>query len=392
MSTKYIAEVNINCRKEHTCAGCGALYSYPLVRKIRVESTTSQQAAQEQANANAATTTQKEIELHPCPTCGLYQPDMVAKQRKAWHLTILIVGSIVAMIILLVANAGFAEALSFTALQANTATIVMVFITAAEFIGYMLVEFTNPNADPSANARLSAAAVAGGAIRHVPGRISQPPADLIHPPKSTAHRLALPMVLLGVALIGSSAVIRSMNHWPLNPDCVPSVVGAGDNVRIYMKESVVSFNADWRGEPKVTFTTEKNSSPINANASAPGRGGTWEGGGTQLTVRGASSEAIVACVDILVPQSLTGGTANCRIDLDVTYPAEGSSGYHIERTLLQHSFTVNLAPLGAGSLYTTLWWGTTLSGLLLTVIGGILLVRAAASFSSRALPVRVLTS
>ena len=141
----------------------------------------------------------------------------------------------------------------------------------------------------------------------------------------------------------------------------------------------------------MTFTTEKNSSPIIANASAPGRGENWEGHGRILTVSVAPTEPIVACVDILVPQSLTGQTATCAIALDVIYPAGDASGYHIERTRLQHSLTLNLAPPGAGSLYTALWWGTTLPGLLLTVIGGILLVRAAGSFSSRAVPVRVLT-
>ena len=388
MSTTYTAKVAVNCEKEHTCAGCGAVYSYPLVCTIAGSSTNSEQAARKQAEANAAAAIKKKIELHPCPTCGLYQPDMVAKQRKVRHLTILIVGSIVAMITLLGASADFAIELSFTALQANTATIVMVLITAAAFASYLLVEFTNPNADPSSNARLSAAAVSRGAIRHVPGRTGPPLADLIHPPKSTAHRLALPIVLLGVALIGSSAVIRSMNHWPLNPDCVPSVVGAGDNVRIYMRESVDTVSAFWRGEPKVTFTTEKNSSPISANASAPGRGKNWEGNGVIFM---GTTEAIVPCVDILVPQSLTGKTANCAIDLDLIYPESGSGGYHIERTRLQDTITINLAPPGAGSLFAALWWGTTLPGLLCTVIGGILLVKAAGSFSSRALPVRVVT-
>ena len=49
MATTYTAEVAINCQKEHTCAGRGAVYSYPFVRKIRGSSTTSTQAARRQA-------------------------------------------------------------------------------------------------------------------------------------------------------------------------------------------------------------------------------------------------------------------------------------------------------------------------------------------------------
>ena len=155
MSTTYTAKVAVNCQKEHTCAGCGSVYSYPLVRTVEGSSTTSEQAAREQAEANAAAATKKEIELHPCPTCGLYQPDMVAKQRKARHLTILLLGTILAMITLLGASADFARALSFTALQSNTATIVMVLITAAVFVSYMLVELQALNRHQPPNKRLN---------------------------------------------------------------------------------------------------------------------------------------------------------------------------------------------------------------------------------------------
>jgi hypothetical protein len=299
----------------------------------------------------------------------------------------LFAGIIATIITLLWASSGFASELSFTALQANTATIVMVLIATAVFVSYVIIGLVNPNTDPSANVQHAAAAVTAGLLRHIPGRTGAPLADFVRPPKSTAHRLALPIVLLGVVFTGSSEVIRSMNHWPLNPDCIPSVVGAGDNVRIYMPESVDTVSAFWRGEPKVTFTTEKESSPISATASAPGRGENWENNGTIFM---GTTEAIVPWVDIVVPQSLTGHTANCAIDLELIYPKGSSSGYHVERTDLKDTVIINLAPPGVGSIFTPLWWGTTLTGLLCTIIGGILLVKAAGSFGSRALPARVL--
>ena len=136
--TTYTATLKVNCRKEHTCVGCGDVYSYALDRDVGASSTESAEAAQKMAKEKAAQIMQKAVDLHPCPTCGLYQPDMVAKLRKKRYLIILLVGTIASMITLLGASAGFASELSFTALQANTATIVMVVITTAVFVSYVL--------------------------------------------------------------------------------------------------------------------------------------------------------------------------------------------------------------------------------------------------------------
>src|SRR5438128_1474469 len=54
---------------EDVCVGCGGVYRYP-----------AQRAKFHQRRPKSR------LAMRPCPTCGLYQPDMIGKQRLWQHL------------------------------------------------------------------------------------------------------------------------------------------------------------------------------------------------------------------------------------------------------------------------------------------------------------------
>src|SRR5262245_1975374 len=85
MAKNYTATIEAKSWKEHTCAACGATYSYLLQRKV-TGTAGNPQRAEELARKKVGPTLEKEVDLHPCPTCGLMQPDMVGQQRAKKHL------------------------------------------------------------------------------------------------------------------------------------------------------------------------------------------------------------------------------------------------------------------------------------------------------------------
>src|SRR5271155_4519853 len=64
--------------KQHTCCVCGCVFRYQMERSAQG---TLLESSEEAVKRKLA----KEVDVHPCPTCGLIQPDMVAQGRTLWH-------------------------------------------------------------------------------------------------------------------------------------------------------------------------------------------------------------------------------------------------------------------------------------------------------------------
>src|SRR5438105_3171170 len=84
MATTYKSTIEVRCWKEHTCVNCGGTFAYLFVRKVTGRAPTAE-AATTCARAAALKAIQNEVDLHPCPACGLYQPDMVGAKRARRH-------------------------------------------------------------------------------------------------------------------------------------------------------------------------------------------------------------------------------------------------------------------------------------------------------------------
>ena len=80
MAKTYTSTLQIRCWKHHKCIGCNGSYAYEFIRKITGTGRTAEKATAA-SKANAEKALKRDTDLHPCPTCGLYQPDMIGQRR-----------------------------------------------------------------------------------------------------------------------------------------------------------------------------------------------------------------------------------------------------------------------------------------------------------------------
>src|SRR5436190_10541170 len=115
MARTYTSTIEARAWKEHTCLNCGSVFSYLLVRKVTGNSGNATKA-EELARKNAGIAMQTQVDEHPCPTCGLVQPDMIGQRRAKQHKVIFWI-ALLAFILLLILRVSYA-------VQANTLTVV----------------------------------------------------------------------------------------------------------------------------------------------------------------------------------------------------------------------------------------------------------------------------
>src|ERR1700682_3888884 len=84
MATTYTSTVEVKVWKGHTCCRCGQPYRYLCERKKKGQGK-NPAAASAAAQKAVVAALAYEVDQQPCPTCGLYQPDMVAALRRRRH-------------------------------------------------------------------------------------------------------------------------------------------------------------------------------------------------------------------------------------------------------------------------------------------------------------------
>src|SRR5262245_41237214 len=84
MATTYTSTVEVNVWKEHTCVGCGTVYRY-LFKRTKTGQGATPDAARANVHKAVVAALEKEVDMQPCPGCGLYQPDMIGAQRWKRH-------------------------------------------------------------------------------------------------------------------------------------------------------------------------------------------------------------------------------------------------------------------------------------------------------------------
>jgi hypothetical protein len=380
MARTYTSTIEVNCRKEHTCAGCGAAYSYPFVRKVKGQGNTAERATAN-CQKNVAKTVAESVDLYPCPTCGLYQPDMIGQQRRSRHNLVMWLGILLLFVLIMIRF--------WYGMQSYTASICIAAVCAAIFAGHLLVEFWNPNRDLMGNTQRSANMMAQGILTHTPGRVAAPTDEWVNPFKSTLHRMALPLILVAAGMAYSPELMRTAFHWPLNPDCYPPVVGPQDTTRVYMQQSISSIKGYWRGEVKATLlpldTPQARPIPITGTTNQNSWSGTIEVKSSE------KSDSSTPWVELTMPvDNLAGKTVQCAIKLHLQYPQDqGNSKYRTISSTMVRTLNIELAPAGAGTRYTNWWWESTLAGVAMTIFAGAVLVRSARALQRRATPTRV---
>src|SRR5438128_2499215 len=138
MGTTYRATIKFNVWKQHTCVHCSGKYRY-LLNRTTTGTGATESAASAAAEANVLRALTNDVDMHPCPSCGIYQPDMVAVRRGRAHLWVFL-GLLLALIIPVVV--GFITNWSFV-VPLLTAAIV-----GLALFSHVIVDLDNPNRRP----------------------------------------------------------------------------------------------------------------------------------------------------------------------------------------------------------------------------------------------------
>jgi hypothetical protein len=384
MATTYTSTITIDVWKEHTCVGCGNTYRYRFHRK---KSGQGGSPAKAEANAQAAVmkAIAKEVDMQPCPGCGLYQPDMIGS-RKSLHHWLLTAGAAVCILVPLIIFA--ADGMSSVTAAWVTAILCGLFV-----VGHWLVDFINPNSNLKANRKLAKSRLRDGVLRV--------PTDVVQgldrdegagaPSWSWAHTLAYLLMFAGLIAFICPELYRAAAGLKSNSDWVPIVAGPGDQPYIYFPDKVSSVKGYWSGSPNIQVLNFQELGLGNPNLPGSSNSDSW---GNTITVNNESTTSTKTMwlrVHIPPDPKLEGKELKLQLNLSVNFPQlmgtdKWGPGTTAARPMTK---TLVLGSSNCASRYRAIWWGGYLTGTFLVLFASILLCLVSSGMRGRALPTNV---
>jgi hypothetical protein len=385
MAKTYTSTLQVRCWKQHICQGCGANYSYLLQRKA-VGTDGTAERARKNMQKRIEYITQSDTDMQPCPTCGMYQYDMIGQRRARSRLQFFWI-ALIAISTVLILRACYA-------MQATTLTWIAGAVSGFVILAQLLLETSNANRNLDANKQKADQLVAAGTLRHTPAAQNLSLTNqLATPSRSIQHLLGLALLLFSFVLVIAPTAGITVLHWPVNNQCYPPVVGPTDTTRIYLPGKISSVKGYWRGQPAVKVSYPGGPED-GEEAQASTNQNNW---GSTISDVKSSEESSTShpWVEVTMPETakLAGKAVHCEIDLSLEFPQmSGGSSFTTQSDEMKHSLDITLAQRGAGSLYNTLWWGGTAGGGALALFASLVLYSQAKSLRKRANPTQVFTA
>lgn len=377
MAKVYTATLEVQCWKEHTCHGCGGVYAYELRRRVQGQGDNSETASQ-RAERAAMAAANREVDIHPCPTCGLVQPDMIGHARVG-AAGLVFVGALLAFV-------AIAVGIGADIVRAHESSTLFALVCVAAALLLLATQARNFNADLGRNREVARGRVRSGRIRaEAPGRTDAPAARLARPGWSIGKALCFAFLLAAPVAAASPEIVRAQHGWPSNDECLPPFVGPGDRAEVRMEQSVTSLNGFWRGQPEVKVSVGGKPLPQRVNGFAVGARG-WSKT-ISAKAKDANSEAHPTfAFSIPADEGLAGKRLAVEVDADVEYPAAApfSKSFDSSRTHVHQVFAIQLASEpGAGALFQAAWSRGTWGAVALTLLGALGLRGAARRMERR---------
>lgn len=379
MGTTYNAKLDVSCIKQHTCLGCSAEYHYRLERNVTGSGGTEAAAA---ANAEAAAVKalENDVDQHPCPHCGMMQPDMIAEVRKGRF----VAGMWIAPIFILVA---FFLALPHVLTISTSAMIASAGVALAGLIMVSGV-FVNPNKDMASGQMASSEKVQSGEVGMTKEGSTSTSVDDFSAPEG-GHWTGV--ILIGAALLAALAplVLPVISGWSVN-DTYPAVVGPGDETTIYFDQKITSLKSYWRGSVGVTVTNPDEVGGQHA-FSAKTKSSSW---GNTISGKSVSNETKAMYAEVTVPSSdeLAGKAVDLQLNANVSYPIAMGNMFDDRSGTFSHTQTLKLSSAGSGTTYWQSWIFGQLAALLLVLVGGFFLIATANKLVATANPPNLLVA
>ncbi len=141
MGTTYTVRMKASVWKRQTCCACASVFRYRLEREVRA--TEFEEALGWTARNRLERALRNGVDPHPCPVCGLLQPDMMGRVRAHAHLSAAGVGLLVGGLVI-----------GLLAMSTIPAPFVRLMAAAGALVTLVLharTSFGNPNADIDSN-------------------------------------------------------------------------------------------------------------------------------------------------------------------------------------------------------------------------------------------------
>src|SRR6516162_8262270 len=265
MAAKFTATLEVKCWKEHECSSCGTVYRYKFRRKKKGQGQTEDQAAAGATQA-AIKALENQVEIRPCPSCGLVQPDMVGSWRARGHL-----------IVLLIVLGGFALLFALgmgDAVPKNlTLWLAMVWAGMA-LLAHLFVALRPFNSNLQANCERARDDMENGTVQ-----IARAGTDYAEETAGLFRQggglLLFLLMFIGIAVMPSAELIRRALDWPWNSSWHPAVAGPLDRTWTWIPRTINTVKGLWYGNASATVLNDKELGLQNNMVQAETSTATW---------------------------------------------------------------------------------------------------------------------
>jgi hypothetical protein len=347
MGTTYTATIQVQCWKEHCCIGCGCTYAYLFERKV-TGSSANRDSATANARAAAVKSVERDVDQQPCPTCGLYQPDMVGVRRSKRHWWLVwIHAGFLGLLLLLYGMEVFPP---------STLIQFAVAVSIVAIAGHFLIARDNPNRNLERNRQLALRRNDLGVLQIGQAGKTEP----LDPELSAgrwplAQQLAFAAMVMLLAFLIFPEVIRTGMGWTENKTCSPPVAGPGDAPCVYLPRSIKSIKGYWRAQGTLEVRDLSNPN-VFIPAQASSQADNW---GASIHAKSSEKDKFSRLwVRVHLPPNsdLSGKTIEVKIDLDVQYPQVAGNIFNTVTEKVSHTTTLQLSSVRAGAQYRQFWW------------------------------------
>jgi hypothetical protein len=354
---------------------CGCVFRYPLERVAKLHSgANSALAASAEMERQRMTTHLRHhpedgVEEHPCPTCGLIQPDMTSGGRVLHAAGAALAGA---------AFLGLLLAWGMGSRPPVELTLLGVGVFVAVAVIHVAGILASPNWHRRANLARAEKEVASGHLKQVrPGSDSGAPSSSAGRP--VQRSLAMLLVIVAPAAFLGSIIYEANHQPPTNPALEPAVVSPGDTVQYTITDLNVQGAPGgkyWRGQPTVrVLNAAEVGSPETLAAQGSDR--FWGHLADPQLPDHSLNVPLSPTIQFTVPDDddLGGQTLQLEVKMKITFaylyydPTSATVSTASDTKMVSRELTVRLAPAGYTE-NTQLAFLIGLGGAAFSILGG----------------------